>query len=164
MRPSLKTALVTLALFGAAPFGQHAVAAPGAAQAPVKAEANEPARQAVSPADARAIRAVVQAQLDAFAADDAHRAFALAAPKIREMFGDADTFIGMVRSGYPVVYRPASTEFMVPQRAGSEIILGVRMTDGRGTLWLATYVLQRQPDNSWRIAGCDVSEIQGHVT
>lgn len=161
MRRSLKIASITLALCGGSvPWVEHAAAAPTAAS------------EGVSAADAKAIRAVVRAQLDAFAADDAKRAFALAAPKIREMFGDADTFIDMVRSGYPVVYRPASTEFMVPQRTGGnpsgnpsgEILQSVRMTDGRGTLWLATYILQRQPDKSWRIAGCDVAEIEGHVT
>ncbi len=152
MQRSLKIAFITLALCGAAPWAEAGAAAPSAETL------------AVSATDAQAIRAVVQAQLDAFAADDANRAFALAAPKIREQFGDADTFISMVRSGYPVVYRPASTEFMVPQWVAGEIIQSVRMTDDRGTLWLASYVLQRQPDKSWRIAGCAVTEIEGRVT
>ena len=152
MQRSLKIAFITLALCGATPWAEAGAAAPSAETL------------AVSATDAQAIRAVVQAQLDAFAADDANRAFALAAPKIREQFGDADTFISMVRSGYPVVYRPASTEFMVPQWVAGEIIQSVRMTDDRGTLWLASYVLQRQPDKSWRIAGCAVTEIEGRVT
>ena len=119
---------------------------------------------AVPPADARNVRVVVQAQLDAFAADDAERAFALAAPSIRELFGTAARFIAMVRSGYPVVYRPASVEFMVPEQQDDELIQSVRMTDGRGTLWLAVYQMQRQPDKSWRIAGCTAAEIKGRVT
>ncbi len=71
--------------------------------------------QTVSAADMRTARAVVQAQLDAFAADDAPRAFSLAAPGLREVFGNADRFMAMVRSSYPVVYRPASVAFLVPE-------------------------------------------------
>jgi hypothetical protein len=58
-------------------------------------------------ADARAVRQVVQAQLDAFAADDAERAFSYASASIRAQFGDAASFMAMVRSGYPMVVLPA---------------------------------------------------------
>src|SRR5436309_410635 len=70
----------------------------------------------VSPAEAKAVRTVVQAQLKALAVDDAKAAFGFASPKIREMFGSADDFIEMVRRGYPVVYRPASVAFLKPER------------------------------------------------
>ena len=68
-------------------------------------------------ADARKVRAVVQAQLDAFAHDDAARAFSYAAPNIRAMFGSAERFRARVRHAYPVVYRPASVAFLVPGAA-----------------------------------------------
>src|SRR5438309_4217231 len=42
-----------------------------------------PAQDAVPPEDARAVRAVIEAQLDAFGRDDAARAFSLATPGIR---------------------------------------------------------------------------------
>lgn len=60
----------------------------------------------VPPADTAAIRAVITEQLDAFARDDAPRAFALASSGIRERFGSPGVFMDMVRAGYPVVYRP----------------------------------------------------------
>ena len=51
------------------------------------ATAASPARsEPVSPVDTKAVRAVVEAQLDAFAADDAKKAFSYAAPSIRGMF------------------------------------------------------------------------------
>ena len=108
----------------------------------------------VSPAEAKALRAVIEAQLAAFKADDAPRAFSYAAPGIRELFGSAEHFMAMVKRSYPVVYRPASVAFLEPQLIGGEYIQRVRMTDGSGRGWLAVYQMQRQPDGSWRIAGC----------
>ena len=117
----------------------------------------------VSAADMRTARAVVQAQLDAFAADDAPRAFSFAAPRLREAFGSADRFMAMVRASYPVVYRPASVAFLVPEWLDRELIQGVHFTDERGGLWLAVYRLQRQRDNSWRINGCELVESQART-
>jgi hypothetical protein len=59
------------------------------------------------------------------------------------MFGNADRFMAMVRSSYPVVYRPASVAFLVPEWLDRELIQGVHFTDAQGGLWLAIYRLQR---------------------
>ena len=118
----------------------------------------------VSAEDTQAVRAVVEAQLSAFAADDAKRAFSYAAPAIREMFGSPDRFLEMVRAGYPVVYRPASVVFLNPEWVEGQLLQGVHMTDAGGALWLAIYRLERQPDKSWRIAGCEVQRSVGKMT
>ncbi len=122
------------------------------------------AAEGVSAADTRSVRAAVQGQLDAFAVDDAARAFSFAAPGIREMFGSAERFMAMVRTNYPVVYRHASAAFLVPESVGGEVIQGVHFTDGQGVLWLAVYRLQRQVDNIWRISGCQVVESHARTT
>ena len=57
---------------------------------------------------ARAVRTLIEAQLDAFAAGDAERAFSYASPSIRTQFGDATRFMAMVQTAYPMVIRPAS--------------------------------------------------------
>lgn len=119
---------------------------------------------AVSAADMRSAREVVQAQLDAFAADDGPRAFSFATQGLRAMFGSADRFMAMVRAGYPVVYRPASVAFLVPEWLDRELIQGVHFTDEQGGLWLALYRLQRQRDNSWRINGCELVESRARTT
>jgi hypothetical protein len=49
--------------------------------------------QSVSDADARAMREVIEAQLEAFRRDDAPRAFSYAAPEIRESFGTPDPMV-----------------------------------------------------------------------
>jgi Domain of unknown function (DUF4864) len=118
----------------------------------------------VTAEDALAVRAVVEAQLAAFAADDAKRAFSYASPSIREMFGTPDRFMEMVRTGYPVVYRPAAVIFLNPVRLEGQLFEGVQLTDADGSVWLATYRLERQPDKSWRISGCDVQPSSGKMT
>ena len=116
----------------------------------------------VSKADAQKVRAVIQAQLDAFAADDARRAFSYAAPGIRQMFGTPERFLAMVREGYPVVYRPASIGYLKPEANGRTVIQAVEMADGEGTLWVAIYQLERH-QGAWRITGCELVPSDGKV-
>ena len=117
----------------------------------------------VSAADAKSVRAVIQAQFDALAVDDAKAAFALAAPNLREMFGTPDDFIDMVRTSYPVVYRPVSVAFLKPERIDDALFQGVHLTDADGNLWLAMFRMVRQRDKSWRIAGCQVVHASGQI-
>jgi len=145
MRHALAKLYILLALFGLA----RAVGAQAAG---------------VPPTDARQVRAVIQGQLDAFAADDAKRAFSYASPAIREMFGTPERFIDMVRASYPMVYRAASVSFFEPEMIEGELFQRVRMTDSSGAVWLAIYRMQRQSDKSWRINGCEVVESAGRVT
>jgi hypothetical protein len=105
-------------------------------------------------ADARSIRTVIEAQLAAFAADDAQAAFAFASEGIQQTFGTPENFLAMVRASYPVVYRPATVRFLDPEQIGDEIVQAVEMADDKDRIWLALYRMQRQPDQSWRISGC----------
>ena len=115
----------------------------------------------VPEAQAAKAREVVQAQLDAFAADDARRAFLLASPSARRHLRSPDNFINLVRRNYAVVYRPASVAFLKPQLIDGVVILGVQMTDAQGSAWLATYQLERQPDGIFLIDGCELVANEG---
>ena len=112
--------------------------------------------------DARAVRKVVEAQLEAFAADDAERAFSYASPSIRARFGDAGQFMAMVHGVYPMVLRPAAVSFFLAQAEGgterSKVTVrqAVQLRDREGRLWMATYLLERQAGTGWRINGCVV--------
>ena len=117
----------------------------------------------VSQGDARGVRAVILAQFDAFAADDAKRAFSYATPKLREMFGTADRFIEVVRAAYPAVYRHETVAFLKPELAEGSLVQGVHLTDAEGVLWLALYRLERQRDRSWRISACQLVAAQGRI-
>jgi Domain of unknown function (DUF4864) len=110
--------------------------------------------------EARAVRQVIEAQLAAFAANDAEQAFSLASSGIRAQFGNANNFMAMVRRGYPMVVRPdavfffqAETDEDSPQAVSQ--LVGLRDRDGRH--WKATYLLQRQSGGDWRISGCVIA-------
>lgn len=120
--------------------------------------------QEISPADVRAVREVIEAQLDAFRHDDAARAFAYAAPGIRETFGTAEHFMAMVRGEYAVVYRPRSVIFEAPVMSGGELVQPVRMTDAEGRAWIALYPMQKQPDGTWRVNGCQLGRLPASET
>ena len=111
--------------------------------------------------DALAIRAVINEQLDAFAHDDAPRAFSLATSRIRAQFVTPEAFIDMVRSSYPVVYRPKTVRFDPLVFVGEEVVQPVRMTDAEGRSWIAQYPMQRQADGAWRINGCQLVRLSG---
>jgi hypothetical protein len=111
----------------------------------------------LSAADAHAVRAVVQAQIDAMSTDDDARAFSFASPSVRQQFRDAPSFMLMVRHGYPMLIRPTSTLFLQPKAVDGGAVLVVHVVDREGGSWLATYEVQRQADKSWRINGCVVS-------
>jgi len=120
--------------------------------------------QSVSAADARAVRAVIEAQLEAFRRDDAPRAFSYAAPGIREAFGTPEKFMAMVREQYAVVYRPRSVSFEEPLMAGEDLVQPVRITDGDGRTWMAIYPMAKQPDGTWRINGCHLARLPARET
>ena len=117
-----------------------------------------------SAAEAQAIRAVVSSQIEAFGRDDGEAAFALATDAIRERFGTPQEFLRMVRTGYPVVYRPRSLRFEPPVAIDGGIVQPVRMTDTEGRAWLALYTMQRRPDGAWRIDGCALSRLAAQET
>jgi hypothetical protein len=108
----------------------------------------------ISETSAQAVKETVQAQLAAFAADDAIRAFSYAAPTIRDMFQTPDNFMAMVQRAYPVVYRPANVLFLSAKGLDSSAMQPVRMWDKEGNSWLATYQLERQADGPWLINAC----------
>ena len=112
----------------------------------------------LSPAEEEAVRMVVVSQLQAFAEDDADRAFEAATPGVREAIGNSGRFLAMVRGSYPMVYRPSTVTFLKPQEDGGMVLQMVQITDGNDRSWIALYTMERQPDSSWRISGCTVAE------
>jgi hypothetical protein len=114
---------------------------------------------------ANGVREVVQLQLQAFSADDARKAFALADPGIRDKFGDAEEFMAMVRAQYPMVHRPASVMYLKPESDGDIAFQKVRLTDTEGGAWTVTYLLNRQKESKqWLISACLVEPDAPRVT
>jgi len=110
----------------------------------------------VSATDGAAIRKVIEDQIAAFKREDGVAAFGFASPDIRETFGSADQFMNMVRSGYQPVYRPRRIEFGAIEEIEGTPAQHVWVVGPDGEDVEAIYYMQRQPDGSWRINGCDL--------
>ena len=116
--------------------------------------------QAETPEDRSAIQSVITQQLEAFKNNDAEAAYALAAPMIQQMFGNATNFLGMVAHGYPPVYRPRQTSFGTLGLEDDRLIQRVEIVGPDGRNWLALYTMEKQSDGSWKINGCQLTESQ----
>jgi Domain of unknown function (DUF4864) len=96
------------------------------------------------------IRETIQNQLDAFQADDFVRAFSLASPNIKGIFGTAENFGAMVRNGYPMVYRPAEVEMQDLREIAGNLWQRVRVVDQAGAAWFVDYMMIETADG-WQI-------------
>lgn len=97
---------------------------------------------------------VIGAQLEAFRRDDAPAAFAFASPDIQAMFGTPANFLKMVAEAYQPVYRPKSVTYLDLIEKNGRLVQRVLFTGPDGKQVLALYMMARQPDGTWRIAGC----------
>ena len=103
--------------------------------------------------DSTDIQKVISDQIAAFQRDDGTEAFSYASPNIRRMFGNADTFMRMVRQGYPSVYRPQSFEFQEVVEIEGRLVQDVLFVGPSGEVEIGSYLMERQPDGTWRING-----------
>jgi hypothetical protein len=108
--------------------------------------------------DAQAIHAVVQSQLDAFAEDDAAKAFALSTVSTRTLLGSADNFLRMIKYEYPPIYRHRRAIFLPPHMVDGAALQIVRLTDRENNVWVAIYRMAVEPDGKWKIDGCSLLE------
>jgi hypothetical protein len=106
------------------------------------------------PADQQAIQQVITNQIDAFRADDDGRAFGYASPGIQFMFGNAGRFMQMVREAYQPVYHPRSMAFGDLLVVDGNLVQELAVIGPDGKPRLARYVMEREPDGTWRIDGC----------
>ena len=104
--------------------------------------------------DVASAQSVIRSQVEAFGRDDAATAYSYAAPAIRDIFPQADTFMAMVRNSYAPVYRHKSFEFGEARVSDGKIAQRVHIIDADGIPWEALYTLELEPDGSVRISGC----------
>lgn len=105
-------------------------------------------------ADKAAISAVIESQLQAFAADDGPAAYAHAAPIVTSVFPTVEGFMAMVKGGYQPIYRNSEHRFTELEtdslgRPAQRVVL--RGLDGKS--YEAIYAMEKQADGSWKIAG-----------
>jgi hypothetical protein len=121
----------------------------------IPAAAQTPATD-VGAADRKAIRGVIESQIAAFRRDDGPGAFAFASPNIRRMFETPENFMTMVRRGYPEVYGSRAVAFGDLMRVEDTLLQLVDVVGPDGLPVLAVYEMERQPDGSWQIDGCQL--------
>jgi hypothetical protein len=118
-----------------------------AAQPPSSADATLPA------ADSKAIQRVIREQLAALKAGEGDKAFGYASPGIRAQFGDAPTFMAMVRSGYAALLTARYSEFLEGAVIDGRVIQPLRLIAPDNSVVVALYTMEKH-DGRWRIAGC----------
>ena len=114
--------------------------------------------------DLAAIRDVIVGQFDAFRHDDAEKAFSFAAPRIKKIFGTPEVFIRMVRESYGAVYRPETYRFRDVKHINGQLVQPVTVVGPSGITETALYIMEIQPDGSWRIGGCIMAQKPGDET
>ena len=116
----------------------------------------------IADADRAAIQSIIQRQVEAFRRDDGPAAFGYASPMIREMFGTPETFMDMVRQGYPMVYRPRLFDFAELVTRNGRPTQKVRVIGPDGRHHTAYYPMTQLPDGTWRIDGCYLEAAEEH--
>jgi hypothetical protein len=106
-------------------------------------------------AQEESIRAVIEAQIEAFEADDFETAFTFASPTIQGMFGTAQNFGAMVKNGYPMVWRPDNLRFLALDERGGLLFQDVIVRDAEGMLHILEYQMQ-QDGAGWKINGVSI--------
>lgn len=119
--------------------------------------------QALTAADQAAIRTVITRQLDAFRQDDAVTAFSFASPMIQAKFGTPEVFLHMVKTAYQSVYRPRYVAFKDLQRSQGVPTQPVFLIGPDGVPVTAMYIMQKQPDDTWKIDGCYLLATKGEA-
>jgi hypothetical protein len=110
------------------------------------------AAPAAKSGEAEDIRAVIDGQLQAFQRDAWSEAFSFASPMIRRLFGTPERFAGMVRGGYPMVWRPSRVEAGELQQTPRGPVQLMVFEDASGVVHLAAYEMIRI-DGVWKING-----------
>lgn len=111
--------------------------------------------------DVAAWQSIIRSQEEAIGRDDAAAAFSFAAPSIRNIFQDPDTFMSMVRKSYSPIYRHKSFDFGVSRTVDGKVAQSVTIVDVEGVSWEALYILEQQSDGSLKISGCTLSKLVG---
>jgi hypothetical protein len=103
-----------------------------------------------------AIKKAISQQLAALRAGDGERAFGYASPGIQAQFGDAQTFMEMVRSSYSQLLGARYSEFLEGAVIDGVIVQPLRLIAPDNTVLVALYTMERQK-RGWRISGCQLA-------
>ncbi|MDH4984631.1 DUF4864 domain-containing protein [Aminobacter anthyllidis] len=105
-------------------------------------------------AEIKAAQNSISGQLHAFRAGDDAAAYGYAAPNVKRIFPNLDTFMNMVTGAYKPVHKPQSFSFgKFQEMSPTAIVQQVIIVGADGKDYEAVYTLELQPDGVWRITG-----------
>ncbi len=107
------------------------------------------------------IVATIDAQIEAFEADDVERAFSYASPNIQRLFSSAEHFGNMVQNGFPMVWRPGRVRFLELREIDGKLWQKVMITDAAGRVHLLDYQMI-DLESGWKINGVQI--LDGELT
>jgi hypothetical protein len=70
----------------------------------------------------------------------------------------------MVRKSYKSVYRPQKFDFRTIQRIDGKVVQPVTVIGPSGVTETALYIMEIQPDGTWRIGACIMAQEPGNDT
>lgn len=112
----------------------------------------------LSPADVTEIQGAVQSQIEALANDDADSAFELTTAETKSRLGTPERFLALIKEQYDPVYRNRLVMMATPKMVAGSVYQLVRLTALDSQVWLAIYQMDKDPDGSWKIDGCELIE------
>lgn len=107
-----------------------------------------------------AITGTIDAQIEAFQADDFERAFSFATPRLQRLFQSPQNFRRMVTTQYPMVWRPADVRYLEQREYDGSVFQKVQITDVKGVTHLLLYQMI-ETDRGWRIASVQFLDAPG---
>ncbi len=121
-------------------------------------------RHGFSSLEVKHIESAVRGQIQALAARDAGRAFDHPTPALQGYFADPRTFLQTLAQQVQPMVQAERFAFAGIDRDAVGAVQKVLLTGREGHQWLAEFKVQRQPDGSWRINGCQVEAARGQQT
>lgn len=124
---------------------------------PPASAADPPLSKDLSSQEWQAIKKVISQQLAALRAGDRGKAFGYATPGIQAQFGDARSFMAMVRHAYSPLLDARYSEFLDGAVIDGIIVQPLRLITQDNTVLVALYTVERQKRGGWRISGCMIA-------
>lgn len=116
----------------------------------------------ISENDKIVIRQLIEKQLQAFQEQDEAAAFALTSPTIQNKYGQTD-FINTIKSKYAAIIQPRSIIFQRFTLVNNYPALVSMIMNREGELAQGVFIVQHQPDYSWRIHGYELLSIDEKI-
>lgn len=107
-----------------------------------------------------AITGTIDAQIEAFQADDFERAFSFATPRLQRLFQSPQNFRRMVTMQYPMVWRPEEVRYLEQREYDGSVFQKVQITDAKGIMHLLLYQMI-ETSAGWRIASVQFLDAPG---